>query len=256
MKIISYSDMHLEFGYNFRPPKDSDADLMILAGDIITFRNFKPLGWMLREWHKPVLYVAGNHEYYTCRPMDAGALAFKEWLAERHPNVRFLQDEAVTIDGVHFFGGTMWTDFNGVDQAAMTHAEQGMNDYSQIMLPNGQFLKPIDTVAYHMSFVESLKRWFENGLTGKRGVISHHAPVVNPNTQHGNSPYMPAYNSLDMLTIIETYQPALWVYGHTHECDDQMVESTRIISNQHGYPGYGGKYKCAGFDKTGLMVEV
>lgn len=256
MKIISYSDMHLEFGYNFRPPKDSDADLMILAGDIITFRNFKPLGWMLREWHKPVLYVAGNHEYYTCRPMDAGALAFKEWLAAHHPNVTFLQDEAITIDGVHFFGGTMWTDFNGVDRAAMTHAEQGMNDYSQIMLPNGQFLKPIDTVAYHMSFVESLRRWFEDDLPGKRVVISHHAPVVNPNTQHGNSPYMPAYNSLDMLPIIETYQPALWVYGHTHECDDQMVGNTRIISNQHGYPGYGGKYKCAGFDKAGLMMEV
>jgi Icc-related predicted phosphoesterase len=80
--------------------------------------------------------------------------------------------------------------------------------------------------------------------------------VVNPNTQHGNSPYMPAYNSLDMLPIIETYQPALWVYGHTHECDDQMVGNTRIISNQHGYSGYGGKYKCAGFDKAGLMVEV
>jgi predicted phosphodiesterase len=48
MKIISYSDLHLEFGQNFQPPSDSDADVMILAGDIITFRNFKPLGWMLK----------------------------------------------------------------------------------------------------------------------------------------------------------------------------------------------------------------
>lgn len=256
MKIISYSDLHLEFGYNFRPPKDSDADVMILAGDIITFRNFKPLGWMLQEWHKPVLYVAGNHEYYTCRPMDAGALAFKEWLAAHHPNVRFLQDESVTINDVHFFGGTMWTDFNGMDRGAMTYAEQGMNDYSQIMLPNGQFLKPADTVAYHMSFTDDLKRWFENGLSGKRVVITHHAPAINPHTQHGESPYMPAYNSLDMLPIIEAYQPALWVYGHTHECDDQMIGNTRIISNQRGYPMFGSKHKATGFDKAGLMVEV
>lgn len=253
MKIISYSDLHLEFGYNFRPPKDSDADLMILAGDIITFSNLKPLGWMLREWHKPVLYVAGNHEYYTARPMDAGIYACREWLAARHPNVAFLQDKGITIDGVHFFGGTMWTYFNGMDRAAMEYAEQGMNDYSQIMLPNGQFLRASDTVAFHMSFVENLKRWFENGLTGKRVVITHHAPLINPHSKHSSSLYMPAYNSLDMLPIIEKYQPELWVYGHTHECDNQMIGKTRIISNQHGYLSYG---KCAGFDKAGLMVEI
>ena len=30
MKIISYSDLHLEFGTDFSPPLDTDADLMIL----------------------------------------------------------------------------------------------------------------------------------------------------------------------------------------------------------------------------------
>jgi hypothetical protein len=38
---------------------------------------------------------------------------------------------------------------------------------------------------------------------------------------------MPAFNSLDMILVIEKYQPALWVYGHTHECDDQMIGKTR-----------------------------
>ena len=61
MKIITYSDLHLEFGTDFRPPGNRDADLMILAGDIITFRDFEPLGRFLDGWSKPVLYVAGNH---------------------------------------------------------------------------------------------------------------------------------------------------------------------------------------------------
>ena len=51
---------------------------------------------------------------------------------------------------------------------------------------------------------------------GKRVVISHHAPVVNPNTQHGNSPYMPAYNSLDMLPIIETWRKQATVTQEMH----------------------------------------
>ncbi|MEQ1704624.1 MAG: hypothetical protein ABL867_01465 [Rickettsiales bacterium] len=59
-----------------------------------------------------------------------------------------------------------------------------------------------------------------------------------------------------MVPIIEKYQPALWVYGHTHECDDQMVGRTRIISNQRGYPDRTGGFECAGFDKAGLMVEI
>jgi predicted phosphodiesterase len=41
MKIISYSDLHLEFGSSFMPPADTDADVMILAGDIITCKDYK-----------------------------------------------------------------------------------------------------------------------------------------------------------------------------------------------------------------------
>jgi predicted phosphodiesterase len=256
MKIISYSDMHLEFGKDFRPPTNTDADVMVLAGDMITFRNFEPLDWMLKDWHKPVLFVAGNHEYYSQRPMDKNKKEFEAWLAANHTNIHFLQDESITIDGVHFFGGTMWTDFNGGDTDAMMRAANAMNDFRHIMLPNGQLLKPIDTLAFHESFVESLEQWFSEDLPGKRVVISHHAPAVNPNTQYGNSPLMPAFNSLDMVPIIEKYQPVLWVYGHTHECDDQMIGNTRIISNQRGYPNRTGGFECAGFDKAGRMVEV
>lgn len=69
MKIICYSDLHFEFGWIFRPPADSDADLMILAGDIITCKDYTPLSRFLQNWQKLVLYVMGNHEYYTRRPM-------------------------------------------------------------------------------------------------------------------------------------------------------------------------------------------
>lgn len=256
MIIISYSDLHLEFGKGFHPPVVTDADVMILAGDVITFRNFEPLGQMLKGWRKPVIFIAGNHEHYTQRAMEKGEAEFAAWLAANHPNVTFLRDEAITIDGVHFFGGTMWTDFNGADDKAMMHAANGMNDFRHVMTPERRLLKPIDTLAYHTSFVMALERWFEEELPGSRVVISHHAPVVNPNTRYGNSPLMPAFNSLDMLPIIEKYHPALWVYGHTHECDDQMVGSTRIISNQRGYPNRAGGYECVGFDEEGKPVEI
>ncbi len=67
---------------------------------------------------------------------------------------------------------------------------------------------------------------------------------------------MPAFNSLDMLEIIEKYQPALWVYGHTHECDDQMIGKTHVISNQLGYPRRRNSNECAGFDAAGLLIQL
>ena len=120
MKIIIYSDLHLEFGIDFKPPKDSDADVMILAWDIITFCNYQPLGKFLARWDKPGIFVAGNHEFYT--NMHEEATKFQEWFAKAHPNVNFLQDSSITIDEIHFFGGTMWADFLDGSENAMRTA--------------------------------------------------------------------------------------------------------------------------------------
>lgn len=96
-------------------------------------------------------------------------------------------------------------------------------------------LTPDDTIGLHEAFVEKLLAWFEQNLSGARVVITHHAPAMNPHTKYGSSPLMPAFNSLDMVPIIEKYQPHLWIYGHTHECDNQCIGRTQIISNQLGY---------------------
>ena len=256
MKIISYSDLHLEFGSGWTMPTNIDADLMILAGDIITFRDYSPLIKFLADWEKPLLYIIGNHEYYTRTPMDKEENAFKKWLAANHPNVTLLRDEAISIDGVHFFGGTMWTDFNGRDLQAMEIARYKVNDFSMIRNPDFSPFEPGDTLELHERFVKKLLKWFETDLTGPRVVISHHVPVINPCTKFIDSPLTPAFNSLDMLDIIEEHQPTLWVCGHTHECDDHKIGKTRIISNQLGYPSRMGGFECAGFDENGKLIEV
>ena len=61
---------------------------------------------------------------------------------------------------------------------------------------------------------------------------------------------------MDMVKIIQERQPDLWVYGHTHECDDQRIGKTRIISNQLGYPERSGAFECKDFDPMGIPVEI
>jgi len=227
---------------------------MILAGDIITFKNFKPLSDFLSDWKKPVLFIAGNHEYYTRKPMSECEDEFQNFISTNYPNVTWLNNSTFVLDDFHFFGGTMWTDFDESNQEAMRNALGAMNDFRQILTKNDQFLLPQDTVKMHNIFKEKLINWLEKYEGKKRVVISHHAPIKNPNTKYGDSKLQAAFNSLDMVEIIEKYQPNLWIYGHTHECDDQIIGETRIISNQLGYPRNDGSFECSEFDKFGLKV--
>ena len=50
MRILTYSDLHLEFGAAVRLPAEDEGDILILAGDIITFQNFAPLDRLLQGW--------------------------------------------------------------------------------------------------------------------------------------------------------------------------------------------------------------
>jgi|SRR5450755_1210639 hypothetical protein len=44
MRIITYSDLHLEFGSGWIFPPDANGDVMILAGDIAEWRSVPLLG--------------------------------------------------------------------------------------------------------------------------------------------------------------------------------------------------------------------
>lgn len=255
MKIISFSDIHLEYAKDLTAPQ-SDADLMILSGDILNMRQPEPLAVFLNGWQRPVLYVAGNHEYYEGKSMLPLIDGFQLWLAKNLPNVRLLRDEAITIAGVNFFGGTMWTDFNGANAESMAVAAGRMNDYKLITRDDGQLLTPADTLPLHAAFKAKLLQWLETPVTGPRIVITHHAPCEPPDTIYKGSPLTPGFNSFDMLPVIDQYQPDFWFYGHTHECDRQKIGRTQIMSNQLGYVK-NGAYECAlTFDPQGAPVNV
>ena len=54
MRIITYSDLHLEFSSGWILPPALNGDVMILSGDIVTLRDYEPLDQILRKWKKSV----------------------------------------------------------------------------------------------------------------------------------------------------------------------------------------------------------
>jgi predicted phosphodiesterase len=139
MRIHLLSDLHLEF-QDFSPATH-DADVVVLAGDIDLLA--RGVVWANKNFHCPVIYVAGNHEFYkghlnrTMEKMREKAL----------PHVHVSKNDEVVVYGVRFLGTTGWTDFYSTDNvtAALHTAQISMNDYKQIRMgANYRRIKPVD----------------------------------------------------------------------------------------------------------------
>ncbi len=130
VKLQILSDLHLEFG-----PADvgeTDADVIVLAGDIAPgLTGLKVAQSKFPE--RPVVYVAGNHEYYG-QALPELTEALKQ--EAEGSQVHFLDNREVVLASVRFLGCTLWTDFALFGEEKRTEATlmaaASMNDYRVI----------------------------------------------------------------------------------------------------------------------------
>jgi Icc-related predicted phosphoesterase len=105
LKIAAISDTH---GRISRVTNFPEADLLIVAGDVCTsgkLTQLKQFVQDIRNWpYEKIIFVAGNHDrcLHDMRQEEA-----RELLA-RDPRIIHLQDEALIIDGIKFYGSP-WT---------------------------------------------------------------------------------------------------------------------------------------------------
>jgi predicted phosphodiesterase len=107
MKILAISDTHnkhLQIPSRFIENSDNSVDTIVHAGDVSS-RGYKGeiidfLKWYNELNFKNKILIAGNHDFYfeEGKPEDIAAM-----LAE-YPNITYLNDSGVEIDGVKFWG--------------------------------------------------------------------------------------------------------------------------------------------------------
>ncbi|MDP3512188.1 MAG: metallophosphoesterase [Sulfuritalea sp.] len=249
MKIALYSDLHLEHMPVPWAPPATEADVVILAGDIAS--GTSGLYWAADAFPgKQVLYVAGNHEYY-----HAGLELLNEMRGTaRRLGIRFLErdvaeiadatytDTDQIINGhVRFLGCTLWSGFSlyGKEHVLpyMAIAQRGINDYFLIAARQGKTLSPGDTLALHRSAVDWLDAELAKPFDGKTVVVTHFAPhrqCIAPLHQ-GND--LSPYFVTDLEWLMKKHPIATWCYGHTHTNINFTAESgCQVVSNQRGYP--------------------
>ena len=167
MKILVYSDLHLEFAR--LDPAPRDVDVVILAGDI----DIKSRGvqWANEVFRCPVIYVCGNHEFYgghidhTLRKMKKAAA----------PHVHVLENESLILNQTRFLVTTGWTDYSstGDVSAAKRVAWEWMNDFTVIRTGERyRRLRPDDSIAKSNTAYAWLTQELAKPFDGKTVVVT------------------------------------------------------------------------------------
>ena len=263
MKFALASDIHLEFG-KISLENTENADVLILSGDIVVacrlqdFSDVDVIGEnkLSSNFHKffqeccerfpNVIYVMGNHEHY-----DGDFAHTLSHLREKLgylKNLHILEKEFIELNGIVFFGGTLWTDMNKEDPHTLYSISNYMNDFRVIknsyrvhnMYVEAPRLNPEDVVVEHKSMLQHLSDAIESRPNDTFVVVGHHSPSkLSTKPKYKKHVVVNGAYSSDLSEfILNRPQIKYWTHGHTHHEFDYMVGDTRIICNPRGYINY------------------
>lgn len=234
MKIRVLSDLHHEFRPDtFRHQqfiKHSGENVTVLAGDIAVGADnvANVLDWFLLAGHRKIVYVPGNHEFYSGQYTEV--IHDLETVC-RSRDVTLLQPGAKLVMGnVVFFGGTLWTNF-GEDVETQDLAEKFISDFRAIKGFKTQMCKTL-----YYNDLAWIKRCYSLYPDHKKVIVTHFLPAkecVHPKYSHSA---LNKYFANDLGEWIESLENTTWIYGHTHDCDDFTIGTTRLVCNPFGYP--------------------
>ncbi|QZO00589.1 metallophosphoesterase [Chenggangzhangella methanolivorans] len=269
MRLWVISDLHLSkiaAQSGWQPPR-VDADVAVVAGDIVEGVGFA-LNWLWLTITRrmPVVWVAGNHEFYG--EILPQARRHARTYADRVPNLHLLDDSQTVIDGVRFLGSTLWTDYKlyafgerARQEGSMRVAER-LPDHAQILMeaPEPGKIARRFSAADALELHETSVAWLRSAFEIEHGptvVVTHHAPhPLSVAERWRGHPSTPSYVS-DLSSLIDAGQPRLWNHGHTHVSLDYSIKpmfsglrDTRIICNAKGYAGENPSFDW------GLVVDV
>jgi len=98
MRLVFVSDTHTHRNINL-----PEGDVLVHAGDATstgTLPQVSPfLEWFSSQPHRHKIFIAGNHDWLFHREPDLAAMLLAE-----HPDLVYLQDSGVEIDGIRFWG--------------------------------------------------------------------------------------------------------------------------------------------------------
>lgn len=225
------SDLHIEYKSDKTPDMNDyiipKAKYIILAGDIGSLYKYNQLKEFLTQIcnnFEKVIYVLGNHEFYTQNGYDK--LHIKQLymriqnLEESIDNLYILNRKFIIIDNVCIAGCTLWSK----PEVKIPRYIVRINNITNRSFYNNhmedlKFLKHITNVCKQNNY--------------KLLVVTHYIPSYSlmPDNRKNDKLASLYANNLDELCQTPIVS---WVCGHIHHNFDMKIGSVRVVSNQKG----------------------
>lgn len=233
MKLQIISDLHFEW----LSPKeiyieikkiaahqsDNDkADVLIIAGDLCSYRN---IWWILNEFSKyyeHVVYVNGNHELYGTHIDVVREQRNRKDDHKINDNVHWLDNTKVVLNGFEFIGCTLWFP----DLPGNRELSRRWSDFKAILNFRDYVYKE-NTIS---------QEFLKQNMNENSIVVTHYLPSwKSVHKKYEGDPYN-VFFVCGMEELIKEKNPSIVFHGHTHEHFEYLINKTQIISNPKGYP--------------------
>lgn len=269
MKLWILSDVHLEISNSKIDFARPDADVIVIAGDLTYADRVSTVAKeIIDRFQMPIIYVAGNHEYYASHQrsssFETDQLILK--LAERDSDswshrLYVLDEDTVVIGGVRFVGATLWTDFRlnlkneSQLSARMRNSENLLRDFTSIRMRSGERFSAADMIELNASNARYIRNQVSEDFNGRTVVISHHLPhpaCISEKYRDSEANYLFSNSAEAFDDLLNSGRVDLLVCGHSHEAADVTFDKTRVVCNPMGYEFERGKN---GF-RDDLVIEI
>lgn len=253
MKIRLLSDLHTE-GWAFKYNRLNE-DVLVLAGDIGVGPRVVDFIKSTFPADLPIVFVAGNHEYYKQNFEDTKRLFTESF---EGTNVKFLNNDSRIINGVRFLGGTMFSDFGLYGEvyryAAESDSERSIMDFHIVYTKeDNAFWSIKDHKAEFAKFDKYMKFMLKEPFEGKTVVVSHFLPSINSISDRFKGSNLNPYFASNCEHLMGFSD--LWLHGHTHDSFDYEIAGTRVVCNPKGYGAENSQWAKLYFNPN-LIIEI
>jgi Icc-related predicted phosphoesterase len=217
MKIAFISDTHSSHKACEQWLKDlnkwdefCNADILCHSGDISRLGVLKEVTAFL-EWFNELpnrykIFIAGNHDFF----FEYTPLQEIEELLKKYPNIIYLNDSGITIEGINFWGSpiTPWYHnwaFNRTRSLGKGGIKGGIKEHWDLIPQN------TDVLLVHGPPFDILDKTWRNDSTG----------------------------CIDLLNTINLIKPQIVAFGHIHEAyglvklDNTLYLNASILNIQY-----------------------
>jgi predicted phosphodiesterase len=215
----------------------------VVAGDVTRDRSLlRPALTELGKHYKVVMFVDGNDEHrWTLDDLGDSYKTLNDELTDI-PNVVWLQDNSLVIDGVAFVGTNGWTTFNFDEELSYADSKRWYEDRYKISMFAGQNIE-----AMAMSDAGHLCKMVSKLQTHpdiqKIVVVSHFVPdirLVNHDIDLQGSHGLNCTGNVFLTRCLEEDHEQkidTWVFGHYHNDVDKFLDGVRYTNNCRGRSG-------------------